>query len=115
MSDIVIFDGMILALVSEPQSLLAEELQRQAERVVGKAQQNLGIEFPPSGVPPGPPARRTGRLQESIHQLPVELGHDGIFIDIVADAVNPGGWAYGNLLRERDYTFITEADLDSLG
>lgn len=112
--EFVINEAAILELVSDTSNGVAREIERQAQRVVVKAQDNLSNPYPPSGIPPGPPHLRTGRLRASIHALPVELGHDGIFVEVIADAIGEHGWLYGTLLRERGYTFITDTDLELL-
>lgn len=89
------------------------ELERQAERVVGVTQQNLSVAYPPPGRIGGPPARRTGDLQRSVHVIDGNE-EDGLpTVEIVADAVHRNG-PYAQVLLQRGYVFVSEADLAGL-
>lgn len=117
MSEFVINDEALLELFGQTNGPVAQELERQADRIITKTQENLSHPWVRGGErnpPPGPPQRRTGDLRQSVRRVPTGLDDDGVVaVDIVADAVH-AGHLYSVTLRDKGYEFISELDLESL-
>lgn len=100
-------------MMTDTNGPLAEILVRTAETVVVAAQETVGRdwygEHKATNPPPGPPYRRTGDLQQSIHATPPFI--EGVVtVDVVADAVHRG-FAYPHWLLQQGYLFV---DLQAL-
>jgi hypothetical protein len=119
MSSFQINEAAIEAFARDPNGALAIELNNQADRVVELAKRRLGIQHTGGAGAPagGPPFRRSGELQDSVKKLPVEVGEDGLVINIVATAIYSvtlrGAGKFGDE-KGGGYIFVSDEDLQTL-
>lgn len=86
---------------------LARDLEAVGEAIAIAAQENVGTQWPVGAInqPPGPPYRRSGKLQDSIRSTPAVVHGPTMEVNVIADATNRG-FAYPIWLRFQTYEFV---------
>lgn len=111
------------AIASSETNGLGPLLERQGDRVADMVKQKItAISYPPSGTRPHP-AKRSGRLEESIRRLDAAIDEGRLTCEVIADRdiatshrPKSGDWYYPEILREElGYDIVTQEDVDTLG